>query len=59
MLALKARTNPQTKLLNYLQDYIDVFDPIKADKLLECRPGTDYAIKLIKQDKDGRKLEAF
>lgn len=35
VLALKARTDPWTKLLNYLQDYADVFDPTEADKLPE------------------------
>jgi hypothetical protein len=46
-LAPKKKTDLRTILSNYLQDYIDVFDPVEADKLLEHRPGTDHAIELI------------
>ena len=54
----KTKTDPRAKLPDYLRDYIDVFDPIEADKLPEHRPGADHAIELIEQDKDGKKPEA-
>jgi hypothetical protein len=57
-LAPKKKTDPRTVLPDYLQDYIDVFDPVEADKLPEHRPGTDHAIELIDRDKDGNKPEA-
>ena len=57
-LAPKKKTDPRTALPDYLQDYIDVFDPVEADKLPEHRPGADHAIELIERDKNGNKPEA-
>ncbi|EED23616.1 retrovirus polyprotein, putative [Talaromyces stipitatus ATCC 10500] len=54
----KAKTDPRTALPNYLQDYTNVFDPVEADRLPEHRPGANYTIELIEQDKNGKKLEA-
>jgi hypothetical protein len=34
-LALKKKTDLRITLPNYLQDYINIFDPIEADKLPE------------------------
>uniref|UniRef100_A0A093ULB7 Transposon Tf2-11 polyprotein n=1 Tax=Talaromyces marneffei PM1 TaxID=1077442 RepID=A0A093ULB7_TALMA len=56
-LAPRRKTDPRTILPEYLRDYIDVFDPIEADKLPRHRPGADHTIELIDQDKDGRKPE--
>jgi hypothetical protein len=57
-LAPKKKTDLRIALPDYLQDYMDIFDPIEADKLPERRPGADHAIELVEQDKNGQKPEA-
>ncbi|KAE8557622.1 hypothetical protein EYB25_002329 [Talaromyces marneffei] len=57
-LAPKKRTEPREALPDYLRDYIDVFDPVEADKLPRHRPSADHTIELIEKDKDGKKPEA-
>ena len=46
-------------LSDYLQDYINIFNPIEADKLPRQQSRANYAIKLIKQDKNSQKSKAL